>query len=57
MRLDWLLFCLCAGLALWAVQVVCTCRDRGMVTRAALALLAAKAVVATFKQFRTLARA
>lgn len=57
MRLDWLLFCLCAGLALWAVQVVCICRDRGMATHVTLALLAGKAVVVAFKQFRTLARA
>jgi hypothetical protein len=56
MRLDWLLFCLCAGLAIWAVQVVCTCRDRGLVTRVTLLLLAGKAFAEAVKYFRAAGR-
>ena len=58
MRFDLLLlFCLLAAITLWAVGVVSTCRDRGMVPRATLAMLAGKAALAIFKQFRQITRA
>jgi hypothetical protein len=57
MRFDaLLLFCLLAALTLWVVQVVATCRDRGMVPRVTIAMLAAKATLAILKQFRQLTR-